>query len=106
MSIYQPGLLLCDRTESRPGEAIARFFGNMISKFTDTGSCSTWKVGSAMIQVAKERVASNEPETKFYSNNQIHAEAKKLDWSMMQLTNEKYIHANFTNFYSILHQLF
>merc|ERR1711879_180039 len=78
LSIYQPGLLLCDRTESRPGEAVARFFGNAISKITNSGSCSTAKVGAAMIQVASSVTKSEQASVKIYSNNEIHAQAKGL----------------------------
>merc|ERR1712179_365484 len=75
LSIYQPGLLLCDRSESRPGEAVARFFGNMISKVTNSGSCSTWNVGAAMIHSSKVKNVGDGPEIQIYSNGQIHAEA-------------------------------
>ena len=41
LSIYQPALLLCKRTESRPGEAVARALGNVMSKLTNAGTvCS------------------------------------------------------------------
>ena len=76
LSIYQPGLLLCDRTESRPGEAVARFFGNMISKVTNAGSVSTWKVGQAMISSAKSGQIGDEPKIDVYSNGDIHKMSK------------------------------
>ena len=78
LSIYQPGLLLCDRSESRPGEAVARFFGNCISKLTNSGSCSTWNVGAAMLGSSQAVFDENVTKVDYYSNAQIHEEAKKF----------------------------
>merc|ERR1712071_632830 len=47
LSIYQPGLLLCDRTEKRMGEAVMRSIGNVVAKVTNSGTVSTAKVAAA-----------------------------------------------------------
>lgn len=57
MAIYKPGLLFCDRTESRPGEAIARKIFGVFTIFgaeNPLGSIKTDDIGRAMVANSKQ----------------------------------------------------
>lgn len=76
LSIYRPGLLLCDRTESRPMERVAMICFTPFAKlFPTVGSVSTEKLAQAMINVS---LKDKKSDTSFemYDNGAIHKEAK------------------------------
>lgn len=76
LTIYRPGLLMCDRTESRPMESIARFCFTPIAKlFPTVGSISTEKLAKAMINIS---LKDPKPDcsVEMYDNASIHKEVK------------------------------
>jgi len=78
LKIYHPALLLCNRTESRPGEFLIRGLGNMFSKVTNAGTVSTTKVGKSIISKSLEENKS-EKNVEYVNNGDIHAAASCFD---------------------------
>lgn len=78
LSIYRPGLLLCDRTESRPMENLTRCLWTPVAKaFPTFGSVPTAVLAKAMINVAL-REPKPDSSVELYDNAAIHKEAKEL----------------------------
>ncbi|XP_067656232.1 oxidoreductase HTATIP2-like [Haliotis asinina] len=70
ISIYRPGVLMCDRTEDRPGEKVARVLLKPISYLFPTAiTTPTEIVAQALINNA---VAPSERKEEVYENKAIH----------------------------------
>merc|ERR1712004_310481 len=68
--IYRPGVLLCNRVESRPGEACIRAVFKPISYFfPTTGSCPTTTVAKAIVATT---VSNQSPKWEMVDNKAIH----------------------------------
>ncbi|CAC5397276.1 HTATIP2 [Mytilus coruscus] len=71
LSVFRPGVLMCDREESRPGEAFFRTVLKPFSYFFPTAiTTPTDVVAKAMVRVA---VSKTENTTELFENKAIHA---------------------------------
>lgn len=77
--IYRPGILMCNRTERRPFESVARFVMRPLAAlFPTSGSVPTSIVARAMVQMASDAASQHGVTT--LENKDIHrvgGEAKK-----------------------------
>ena len=58
LTVYRPGLLLCDRAESRPGERLARWVASWFRQPT-SWSVSTKMVAAAMVSTSLAPVSGS-----------------------------------------------
>ena len=70
LSIYRPAVLMCNRTESRPGEAFIRFLMKPIAAVAPTaGSCPTSVLAKAMIN--NTLLSTKQMNVEIFSNKDI-----------------------------------
>ena len=74
LCIYRPAVLMCDRQESRPGEAFVRALLKPWSAVSTSGNCRTTTLAQAMLNSA---LHDSGKAVELFNNSDVHKLAKK-----------------------------